>query len=160
MRPADIPQPWTKLEVVMFKGKSVLARSREKNLGSLCDIQSFVHSGAHCHENATLIFLVREHLKLRNVFDAGLFLTEFCNVCWCFEQRERRVMKFLLRQRVACASIVVFFVGTSSCGTLLDTTSMTLGTNLALFIQLAALCSSVGKCENCGCGQRLTCMLI
>ena len=76
MRPADIPQPWTKLEVVMFKGKSVLARSREKNLGSLCDIQSFVHSGAYCHENATLIFLVREHLKLWNVFDAGLFLTD------------------------------------------------------------------------------------
>ena len=52
-------------------------------------------------------------------------------------------MKCLLRRRVAYASTVVFFVGTFSCGTLLDTTSMTLGTNLALFIQLAALCSSV-----------------
>lgn len=46
-KPAQVPEPWTKIEVVIFKGKSLLARSREKNLGSLLDIQSFVHSGAY-----------------------------------------------------------------------------------------------------------------
>lgn len=40
----QIAEPWTKLDVVMFKGKSVLARSREKQLGTVLDIQSYVHA--------------------------------------------------------------------------------------------------------------------
>lgn len=43
-KPAQVAEAWTKIDVVMFKGKSVLARSREKQLGSLVDIQSFVHA--------------------------------------------------------------------------------------------------------------------
>ena len=43
-KPMQLSEPWTKLDVVMFKGKSILARSREKQLGSLLDIQSFVHA--------------------------------------------------------------------------------------------------------------------
>lgn len=43
-KPMQIAEPWTKLDVVMFKGKSVLARSREKQLGTVLDIQSYVHA--------------------------------------------------------------------------------------------------------------------
>ena len=43
-KPNQVSEAWTKIDVVMYKGKSLLARSREKQLGSLVDIQSFVHA--------------------------------------------------------------------------------------------------------------------
>jgi len=46
-KPFQEPEPWTKIEVFMSKGKSVLARSREKAFGCLLDIQSYVHTGEY-----------------------------------------------------------------------------------------------------------------
>ena len=44
-KPAQVPEPWTRIEISRIKGTSLLARSRIKSLGCLLDIQSFVHTG-------------------------------------------------------------------------------------------------------------------
>jgi hypothetical protein len=46
-KPAQEPEPWTKIEAILSMGKSKLAKSQERNLGCLLDIQSFVHTGEY-----------------------------------------------------------------------------------------------------------------
>ena len=46
-KPAQEPEPWTKIEAIFSVGKSRLAKSRERSLGCLLDIQSFVHIGEY-----------------------------------------------------------------------------------------------------------------